>query len=468
MSKTLFFNKSGAGQSELARQIDLTLKISRRLIWTTAYGLGVVALLIGSALSFGIEAAPKAAGSANAANRLQPQTAVTCVDGVQRSGALYRICVPNPWNGDLVVYAHGYVAPQLPLSIPDDQVGGASISQSINQLGYAFATTSYAKNGLAIKEGVADVADLVNLFSSANRRPRRTYIVGVSLGGAVATLAAEKFPQLFQGALPLCGPIGDFRAQINYFGDFRLVFDYFFPGVIPGDPFNIPPQVIANFTTVYIPSILAAITLNPVATSQLLKVTRAPIDPADPTSIATTVISLLFFNVLGSNDATAELGGPAFDNRLRVYSGSDDDVSLNKNIKRYSADRAALTEIATFYQTSGRLSSQVVTLHTTGDPVVPFWHEPRYLAKVLTNGSLSRLFPIGVSRYGHVNLTATELVTAFAVLVLKVSGSNLNLAPALGADASEPDPLQENRPAGFIDRQGMDGLPSLWQRRGTN
>ena len=37
-----------------------------------------------------------------------------CVDGEQASGAKYRICIPTfsfLWNGDLVVHARGYVAP---------------------------------------------------------------------------------------------------------------------------------------------------------------------------------------------------------------------------------------------------------------------------------------------------------------------------------------------------------------------
>ena len=36
---------------------------------------------------------------------------LNCVEGTQMSGAVYRICMPTalPWNGDLVLYAHGYV-----------------------------------------------------------------------------------------------------------------------------------------------------------------------------------------------------------------------------------------------------------------------------------------------------------------------------------------------------------------------
>ena len=49
----------------------------------------------------------------------------TCEPDVQLpSKAWLRICMPSgpdtPWNGDLVVYAHGYVAFNKPITIPED------------------------------------------------------------------------------------------------------------------------------------------------------------------------------------------------------------------------------------------------------------------------------------------------------------------------------------------------------------
>ena len=41
-------------------------------------------------------------------------------------GGLYRICFPATWNGDLVLFAHGYVAPQDDLAIPEESIGGQS------------------------------------------------------------------------------------------------------------------------------------------------------------------------------------------------------------------------------------------------------------------------------------------------------------------------------------------------------
>ena len=87
-------------------------------------------------------------------------------------------------------------------------------------MGYAFAVTSYSKTGLAVVQGVADVVDLVDIFKKTRANPRNVYLVGVSQGGLVCTLAVEQNPGIFSGGLSLCGPIGDFRRQINYWATF--------------------------------------------------------------------------------------------------------------------------------------------------------------------------------------------------------------------------------------------------------
>lgn len=153
-----------------------------------------------------------------------------CIQGEQPlpSGALSLFCVPiSGWNGQLVVFAPGYVAPTTTeldfhnLELAD----GTPLPLLVQSLGYAFATTSYRQNGLAILEGVDDIRELVAAFPS----PVPTHVAGVSEGGLVATLLAERWPELFRSAVAACAPIGSFRAQIDSFGDFRVLFDYFFP-----------------------------------------------------------------------------------------------------------------------------------------------------------------------------------------------------------------------------------------------
>ena len=58
------------------------------------------------------------------------------------------------------------------------------------------------------------------------------------------------------------------------------------------------------------------------------------------------------------------------------------------------------------YETTGNLTRRLVTLHTTADGLVPFVHEPIYLAKVFLTGH-SGLVPLPVNRYGHCTSTRT-------------------------------------------------------------
>jgi pimeloyl-ACP methyl ester carboxylesterase len=338
-----------------------------------------------------------------------------CVTGVLPSRALSMICVPAAgWNGQLVVYAHGYVAPHLPLGFyqlttPD----GLPLPVLVQSLGYAFATTSYRQNGLAILEGVGDVQELVTAFSDLYPAPTRTHIAGVSEGGLVATLLAERSPDRFASAFAACGQIGNFRLQVNYIANFRVLFDYFFPGVIPGSPIDIPPQVMADWDSVYVPAITAVLAANPGRTLELMRVANAAFDRSNPQTVVPSALSLLWYNVFGTNDAVRKLGGNPFGNRLTWYFGSQNDLRLNLQVRRFTASPVALHAMQP-YETSGDLAIPLVTLHTTADELVPFGHELLYLAKVDLSDR-GRFIPLAVNRYGHCNFTAAELLGSFGL-----------------------------------------------------
>ncbi len=343
--------------------------------------------------------------------------AAGCDEGVLSGGALSRVCFPGNWNGDLVVYAHGYVRPDLPLSLPDDVIGGVPVSAAVNALGYAFATTSYRANGLVADLAVEDLAQLDAAIRARYRPdPSRTFLVGFSEGGLVAALALEREPEPYAGAIAACGPIGDFAFQIDYFGDFRVVFDYFFPGLLPGSPVESPASLREDWESVYVPAVLAAIEADPEATGQLLSVTGAPVDPADPETIGATVVDILWYTVFSTEDAQARLGGQPYDNTTRAYQGSSDDVALNAGITRYTADTEARAALGRF-ETTGQIGLPVVTLHTTGDPIVPVVHEELYAAKVAAAGAGALLEQDQLARYGHCAFEQSELLSAFAALV---------------------------------------------------
>jgi pimeloyl-ACP methyl ester carboxylesterase len=360
-------------------------------------------------------------------------------DGTQASGARYRICMPDAghWNGDLVLYAHGYVAFNKPTGIPEDQLvlpDGTSIPAIINGLGFAFATTGYSKNGLAVLEGIDDLVDLVGIFGTAIGPSQRVFLVGPSEGGIVTALLVERHPEVFTGGLAACGPIGDFRGQINYIGDFRVVFDYFFPGVIPGTPDAIPDEVIEHWDTFYVQHIKDAVVADLSRTAQLLRVTHAPIG-TDLASVQKTVVDVLWYNVFGTNDAKTELGGQPFDNTRRLYLGSNNDLLLNLGVRRVAAEAPALTAIQP-YQTTGELARPLVTLHTTGDPIIPYGHEPLYFLKTLLAGSAALHPNLPVMRYGHCQFTSAEVVFGFFVLLLEAGGQPIAVDAVLPDEAS--------------------------------
>jgi hypothetical protein len=349
------------------------------------------------------------------------QCSSTCLpDGKQSSGAIYRICMPQPgcYHNNLVIYAHGYVDAYKPVGIPENQLNlpdGTNVPALINALGFAFATTSYSKNGLSVLEGVRDIRDLVEVFRSRVGAPHRIYVVGPSEGGLVTAKSIETYPNVYAGGLAACGPIGDFRAQINYVGDFRVLFDYFFPGVIPGKATEVPQTVIDNWFTVYEPRMRQAIRQRPQTAAELVKVAKLGI--LSPSDIETAIVSIAWYAVFGNADAQKQLGGQAFDNIGRWYTGSSNDVLLNIFVQRYAADAAAIASLRQ-YETTGLLASPLVTLHTTADPVIPYWHDQIYRKKVEATRSASIHSNFPVTRFGHCEFNAVEALIGFGVLLL--------------------------------------------------
>jgi pimeloyl-ACP methyl ester carboxylesterase len=343
-----------------------------------------------------------------------------CTDGVLEHGALYRICFPATWNGDLVLYAHGYVPAHQEIALPEDVIGGQSISGSLTGLGYAFATTSYRANGLVAPEAAEDLVELEATVRRLYRPdPGRSVMIGFSEGGLVAILAAERYPEMFDGALAGCGPIGDFQAQLNYIGDFRVVFDYLFPGVIPGSAVDVPETVRSRWDAIYVPAIVIALAANFDAAQELIRITGAPVAGNDLQSVAETSVGILWYDVFGFADAQARLGGQPFDNSARVYAGSSNDAELNAGVQRHTADPAVATGFARF-QTSGNLQVPVTTLHTTGDQIVPFSQSQLYGQKVSRAGTSGLLVHDTIERHGHCAFEGQEVLTAFTTLMERV------------------------------------------------
>jgi len=180
--------------------------------------------------------------------------------------------VPENWNGDLVLYAHGYIDPENEVELPGY---GEDIQVALNLYGFGVAYSSYSENGWAVKDGVIRTRQLIGIFTSHFGKPKRTYIVGHSLGGMVALMLAEKNPGLIDGAMSICSFVGGAPKQIEYVFHVRVLFDFYYPGVIPGTVTDVPEGL--DFWRDVKPVALAAMMANPLSAVELASVDQVSI-----------------------------------------------------------------------------------------------------------------------------------------------------------------------------------------------
>ncbi len=354
-------------------------------------------------------------------------SAFTCTKDVeQTSGSIYRICMPVgiEYNGKLVIWAHGFQDAGTDIQIPEDQLsfGDFSIPEVITSLGYAFATNSYSKTGLAVQNGITDILDLVDIFSGLYGKPQKVFLTGASEGGLITALLIESEDNQFDAGFAACGPVGDFPYQIKYFGDARATFQYFFPRLIPGDPFKPDQAFIDGWKNYYETKVQPAVfsSLNRSKLDQWVRVANLPFDENDYIgSLQTTVADVLRYSVVNINDAAETLGGFPFENRWTWYSGSNNDLLLNLLVPRRAASPAAVQNMKSFYNTSGKLDRPLITLHTLKDQQVPYFHEFLYNLKTLSSGSLlTNHVNIPINRYGHCNFKPEEALLGFGLMLL--------------------------------------------------
>ena len=131
-------------------------------------------------------------------------------------GGIYRIEIPDTWNGEFVLYAHGFVS-NGGANGSALRVGNSPIREHLIKEGFAWAASSYRCNGYVPGQGLLDTMALTDLFTKANggRAPQRIFLTGTSMGGHVTLLGMHEFPTAFAGGLAMCpaGPeLFDFFA----------------------------------------------------------------------------------------------------------------------------------------------------------------------------------------------------------------------------------------------------------------
>ena len=358
-------------------------------------------------------------------------SAQTHYEGALGPGSLYEIDVPASWNGDLVLYAHGIVEASLPVSRPTMQDGYGILRSHLLADGYAVAASSFSTNGWSLADAVIRTHQLGKIAAARAGQPRRTFLVGHSMGALAIVKLAEKYPRAYDGVLAMCGALGGARAELQYAGDARVSFDYFFPNVLPGGPFEVPPgtQYLSPFDAggpnpLFL-QVYAALSANPAATFQWATAAKLPF--ITQTELANSALYVVGFLVRYAADFIERVNGKMpYDNQQVVYqvNVTPDPATnaylsglLNSGVERFEADRSALQYYQRNYTPTGEIDIPVLTLHTTRDPAIPYSQEVLFAETVAAAGRAAQLVQRPIDRWGHCAFTPSEVDSAFTDLV---------------------------------------------------
>lgn len=337
------------------------------------------------------------------------------IEGTTAGGALYALALPETWNGDLVVYGHGIVDPAAPVALPSTQDHFLVLRDALLLRGFAVAYSSYSENGYALKDAVQRLHELSGLFTAQFGPPARVYLVGHSLGGAAVQMLAEKYSSQYNGVLSMCGLVGGAPRELQYIGNARVLFDYYFPGALPGDVLTVPQNV--NFTAGNpefdgaLNALLAGFATSGTPTVQFAVAAGLPF--ANGLELVRAAMTALGFQLRYTNDLLRLTHGhPFFDNTATLYPGA-----ANSGVGRFVATPDALNYFEHYFTPTGDLAIPMVTLHTTRDPAVPLFHELEYAALVDQHNASSFLSQRTVSAFGHCALTDGQVLSAFDALI---------------------------------------------------
>lgn len=120
-----------------------------------------------------------------------PTPAFTLEHG-EIEGAHFTLARPTFWNNRVLLLAHGYRAEDRPLVAdltPEDLA-----YRTLLEEGWLVAKTSYRRNGVIVKDALADLDALRAHIEKTYGSPERVIIEGESMGGLIATLVAERDP----------------------------------------------------------------------------------------------------------------------------------------------------------------------------------------------------------------------------------------------------------------------------------
>ncbi len=321
------------------------------------------------------------------------------VESGQINGANFRLEVPANWNNGLVMYCHGYA---LAGSTPNLE-SGKPLRDVFLSRGFAVAQSAYSVQGWAVKEAVEDTEALRRYFVSKYGQPKETIVLGHSMGGVITLATIEKYPEVYDGALPMCGPLNvSLNGLQDRVFDMLVTFDYVFPNVV-GALVNLPKGARLEQAKAK-----AALDAAPDKAATFAKRYSIVVNDLPGT--------LAFWYEI-NREMQVRAGGNPFDNRNTLYDGFDDDAAVNRGVKRYAADAKAREYLRQHYAPTGRIADPVLTMHTTYDPLIPGRYVSEYNSIANVAGTQDLFVAKFVVAKGHCTFTPAQTGTAFEELL---------------------------------------------------
>jgi pimeloyl-ACP methyl ester carboxylesterase len=373
------------------------------------------------------------------------------VEGTLPDGSTYVMDVPGNWNGTVLLYSHGYVPDGVPNAAAN--APNADVRSALLDEGYAQIGSSYPETGWVVEQALPAQLATLDAFRARFGPPRQTIAWGTSMGGMITTGLAEHYGNRFSGTLAMCGleqgAVANFNNTLDPLFAIRTL-------LAPGSTAplaGLPDQATAFAAITELTAALDAAQETPagrarIALAAALHNIPAWTDPAQPdpppgdydTAQANQFATLhgtVFVGLSWRQEAEEHAGGNMSWNTSVDYghilarSSIRDEVlalyaraglSLHADLAALArAPRITATPSAVRYMIrnisfSGRLAKPMLTIHTTGDPLVPVQVERAYADAVRAAGRSALLRQAYVHRAGHCTFTAGEMLAALSTL----------------------------------------------------
>ncbi len=167
-------------------------------------------------------------------------TVSTC-NATAADGSLELVEIPSNFNGNVVLYSHGYVFDGSPLTAADafsPQVRSILLAEGDALAGSSYAVDGWGEVKAALTDQMNTLAGAEALLSTNNpavlgqtltvNTVSAIYATGVSLGGMITAALIQQNPSAFTAALPACGVVGGGVSSWNQALYSELAFKAFF------------------------------------------------------------------------------------------------------------------------------------------------------------------------------------------------------------------------------------------------